>query len=303
MIDILFGQSYYLRFDPKLWAAQQPYPPLGTLYAAAIMRQAGYAVALFDAMLAESEEEWAAALDAHRPRFAVLYEDNFNYLSKMCLLRMRQAAFTMAGMAAARGCTVIVAGSDASDHAAAYLRAGAHYVLLGEGEATLAQLLDRLTGRTTTPLDDIHGLAWLEGVWEGSATFMTPAGASPVKSWERVVRAAGGTALVIQGRHFSVGSDGQPGRLVHDAAALLTFDERTGRYRFVTQTAEGRSGSFEGRVENGVFSWFIPRPGGQVRYDIVRNDQGQWHELGFNCNDGAACTEFFRMTLDRKSAP
>ena len=163
MVDILFGQSYYLRFDPKLWAAQQPYPPLGTLYAAAVMRQAGYAVALFDAMLAESEEEWAAALDAHRPRFAVLYEDNFNYLSKMCLLRMRQAAFTMAGMAAGRGCTVIVAGSDASDHAAAYLRAGAHYALLGEGEETLAQLLDRLAGRTATPLGDILGLAWLEG--------------------------------------------------------------------------------------------------------------------------------------------
>ena len=47
MTDILFGQSYYLRFDPKLWAAQQPYPPLGTLYAAAVMRQAGYDVALF----------------------------------------------------------------------------------------------------------------------------------------------------------------------------------------------------------------------------------------------------------------
>ena len=45
MTDILFGQSYYLRFDPKLWAAQQPYPPLGTLYAAAVMRQAGYDVA------------------------------------------------------------------------------------------------------------------------------------------------------------------------------------------------------------------------------------------------------------------
>ena len=41
-------------------------------------------------MLAASEHEWAAALDAHRPRFAVIYEDNFNYLSKMCLLRMRR---------------------------------------------------------------------------------------------------------------------------------------------------------------------------------------------------------------------
>ncbi|MEM6281918.1 MAG: hypothetical protein AAF787_06975, partial [Chloroflexota bacterium] len=27
---VLFGQSYYLRFDQKLWDAMQPYPPLGT---------------------------------------------------------------------------------------------------------------------------------------------------------------------------------------------------------------------------------------------------------------------------------
>ncbi len=159
MTDILFGQSYYLRFDPKLWAAQQPYPPLGTLYAAAVMRRAGYEVALFDAMLAESEAEWAVALDTYQPRFAVIYEDNFNYLTKMCLLRMREAAFTMSAMAAARGCTVIVAGSDASDHSAAYLRAGAHYVLLGEGEETLVELIDSLSERTATPPGDIRGLA------------------------------------------------------------------------------------------------------------------------------------------------
>ena len=86
MKDVLFGQSYYLRFDPKLWEAMQPYPPLGTLYAASYLRSHGYDVALFDAMLAQSEEEWAESLDDHQPRFAVLYEDNFNYLSKMCLL-------------------------------------------------------------------------------------------------------------------------------------------------------------------------------------------------------------------------
>src|SRR3954447_20679070 len=91
--DVLLGQSYYLRFDPKLWAAMQPYPPLGTLYAASYVRARGYDVALFDAMLAESVAEWDAALRLEQRRFAVLYEDNFNYLSKMCLLRMRQAAF------------------------------------------------------------------------------------------------------------------------------------------------------------------------------------------------------------------
>jgi anaerobic magnesium-protoporphyrin IX monomethyl ester cyclase len=157
---VLFGQSYYLRFDPKLWQAMQPYPPLGTMYAAAYLRQKGYEVALFDAMLAQSEVEWAAALDRRPPRFAVLFEDNFNYLSKMCLLRMRQAAYTMMRMARERDCTVVVCGADATDHAGEYLAQGADYVLLGEGEETLGELLDSLSGHSKQPLEEIAGLAY-----------------------------------------------------------------------------------------------------------------------------------------------
>jgi radical SAM superfamily enzyme YgiQ (UPF0313 family) len=159
MVDILFGQSYFLRFDPKLWDAMQPYPPLGTLYAASYVRARGYSVALFDAMLAQSEDEWAAALDHHRPKYAVLFEDNFNYLSKMCLLRMREAAFTMSAMAKARGCKVVVCGADATDHYASYFEHGVDYALIGEGEETLSELLDSLESRSTKPLESIIGLA------------------------------------------------------------------------------------------------------------------------------------------------
>src|SRR5690349_15918418 len=147
MSDILFGQSYYLRFDPKLWDAMQPYPPLGTLYAASLMREKGYQPALFDAMLAESTDEWTAALRQHQPRYAVLFEDNFNYLSKMSLLRMRDAAFTMIDAAKAQGCTVIACGADMTDHADLYMQRGADYVLLGEGDETLGELIDALDGR------------------------------------------------------------------------------------------------------------------------------------------------------------
>jgi anaerobic magnesium-protoporphyrin IX monomethyl ester cyclase len=144
MTDILLGHSCYLRFDAKSWQAMQPYPPIGTMLAAAVMRQQGYSVALFDATLAESEEQWAAALDRYQPRYAIIYEDNFNYLSKMCLLTMRQAAFSMVHLARERDCITILCGSDATDHAEAYLAAGADYVLLGEGEATLLELVAAL---------------------------------------------------------------------------------------------------------------------------------------------------------------
>jgi radical SAM superfamily enzyme YgiQ (UPF0313 family) len=148
MTDILFGQSYFLRFDPKLYAAMQPYPPLGTLYAAAVMRQRGYNVALFDAMLSEGTHEWAAALDQHTPRYAVIYEDNFNYLSKMSLLRMREAAIEMIALAKARGCVVIVCGSDATDHPDVYLKAGAEVVIIGEGDAALPEVVERYQAST-----------------------------------------------------------------------------------------------------------------------------------------------------------
>ncbi len=160
MSKLLFGQSYYLRFDPKLWDAMQPYPPLGTMFAASYMRAQGYQVALFDAMLADSEAEWAAALDREQPDFAIIYEDNFNYLSKMCLTRMREAAFEMTEMAKTRGIPVIIGGSDATDHAEKYIHAGADFVLLGEGEATLRELLARLTGQTETPFEKILGLVF-----------------------------------------------------------------------------------------------------------------------------------------------
>jgi radical SAM superfamily enzyme YgiQ (UPF0313 family) len=166
MTDILFGQSYYLRFDAKLWQAMQPYPPIGTMYAAATIRQHGYHVALFDAMLATDTSEWQTALNQTQPRYAVIYEDNFNYLSKMCLLNMREAAFAMTRMAQEQGCITILCGSDATDHAEAYLAAGADYVLLGEGEETLRELLaalDELEGQTRLPADQcapILGLAY-----------------------------------------------------------------------------------------------------------------------------------------------
>ena len=116
MADVLLGQAYYLRFDPKLWEAQQPYAPLGTLYAASYLRERGHQPSLFDAMLADSVAEWSEAIARTRPRITAIYEDSFNYLSKMCLLRMRQAALEMIDRSRQAGVPIVVSGSDATDH-------------------------------------------------------------------------------------------------------------------------------------------------------------------------------------------
>src|SRR6476660_2652899 len=88
MKSILFSHSYFLRFDPKQWTTGQPYPPIGTLYAAALMRKEGYSVSFFDTMFAYCPEEIILPLEQHDPCFFVLYADGFNYLTKMCLSNM-----------------------------------------------------------------------------------------------------------------------------------------------------------------------------------------------------------------------
>lgn len=187
MPDVLLGQAYYLRFDPKLWRAAQPYPPLGTLFAAAQLRAHGVSVALFDAMLAASEADWGEALERTRPRLAVIYEDSFNYLSKMCLLRMRQAALRMIAMATAYGCPVIVSGSDATDHPEIYLGSGARAVILGEGDLTLCELADRLLAGASPA---VPGAAFLDERGQVQRTaarpFVRALDALPLPAWDLV---------------------------------------------------------------------------------------------------------------------
>ncbi|MBK9485552.1 MAG: B12-binding domain-containing radical SAM protein [Chitinophagaceae bacterium] len=159
MKKILFTHSYFLRFDPKQWATGQPYAPLGTLYAAALTREHGYDVHFFDTMFARQAEEIIPQLENIKPDFFVIYDDGFNYLTKMCLTNMREAAFKMIRFAKERGCTVIVSSSDSTDRFEMYLNEGADFILLGEAEQTLLELVNSI-GKNETDFFHIEGLAF-----------------------------------------------------------------------------------------------------------------------------------------------
>jgi anaerobic magnesium-protoporphyrin IX monomethyl ester cyclase len=80
----------------------------------------------------------------------------------MCLLRMREAAWRMIAAAKRRGCVVVLCGADVTDHAGMYLQKGGNYVIRGEGEETLGQLIDQIMGKSQAPIETITGLFWLD---------------------------------------------------------------------------------------------------------------------------------------------
>lgn len=167
--SVLLAHSYYLRYDEKQWRKMKPYPPLSTLITAAVVRERGFDVQLFDAMLAAGVEQFEATLDEVRPWLVGIVEDNFNFLTKMCTLRMRQAALDMVRAAKARGCQVAVNGSDATDHPELFLEAGADAVIVGEVEPTFVELIEAWRTDRTASLDGIAGLALTHHAGSGAA--------------------------------------------------------------------------------------------------------------------------------------
>src|ERR1700760_1012620 len=144
MADVLLTHSNHLARDAKQFRKMQPYPPLGALYRATALRPPGLSGAFYDTMFAEPVSGFRVALEEHRPKIVVIYEDDFNFVTKMCLTHMRELASELAAIARSAGITVIAHGSDATDHPRDYLDNGVDFILNGEVEQSLIDLCGAL---------------------------------------------------------------------------------------------------------------------------------------------------------------
>jgi radical SAM superfamily enzyme YgiQ (UPF0313 family) len=191
--SVLLAHSYYMRYDPKQSRKMKPYPPLSTLIAAALLRREGQHFAFFDSMLSEGVDEFRDLLHAARPRIVGILEDNFNFLTKMCTTRMREAAFEMIAAAKSAGARVVINGSDAIDQTAGYLHVGADAVILGEAEETFLDVTSRWSDDRDADLTQIPGLAIAGHAAAPSSIRRTPARRSirdldalPFPAWDLI---------------------------------------------------------------------------------------------------------------------
>lgn len=95
MAHVLLTNTYFLHLDPKQERKMEPYPPLGTLYATAVLRTAGHGVTFHDNIFCNSINPISKLIQQHAGDIFIICDDGFNYLTKMCLVNMRNACFEM----------------------------------------------------------------------------------------------------------------------------------------------------------------------------------------------------------------
>lgn len=140
-------------------------------------------------------------------------------------------------------------------------------------------------------------LANLVGEWRGSGWMMMPDGTrQSFESRETVTPRLSGHALLVEGRHFAPGNSQQP---VHDAMAMITWDQRAGAYRFRSALASGMGGDFPLEVAPGRFAWRIDSPGGRIDY-VAEFTRDTWTERGSRTGADGSKLDFFEMTLRRQ---
>jgi radical SAM superfamily enzyme YgiQ (UPF0313 family) len=170
-MKILIGQSYFRVLDPKELERQMPYPALGALYAAAILKKLKHDVIFFDSMLSRNPGELNFRIKEINPDLLLIYDDEFNYLTKMCLSNMRDAAGSFIRTAKELNIQSLIYSSDATDFSLPYLNAGCAAIIYGEGELTLQETIKAIDEGTFDKVKkEISGLKFLEG----SSIHVTP---------------------------------------------------------------------------------------------------------------------------------
>ena len=150
MRDLLLTHGYFLFEDPKERQIMKPYAPLGVLYLCSHLRSQGFDVDVFDTTFS-ARQELFSFLRTERPSVLGVYAN----------LMTRSNVIEILAVAREAGWTTVVGGPEPGAYSQEYLQAGADFVVSGEGEITMGELLLALRSGAHE-FSKIAGLSYLD---------------------------------------------------------------------------------------------------------------------------------------------
>lgn len=151
-MKIVLSHGYFLYVDPKEQVIMRPYPPLGILYLSAYLKQHDFQVSVIDSTFLEVSA-WKTQLLNENPDLLALYT---NLMTKVQLLEL--VPWVLENLPETR---LVAGGPDVTYNTEAYLQAGFHFCISGEGEQTILELAEAL--QKNEDYRTIPGVSYLSG--------------------------------------------------------------------------------------------------------------------------------------------
>jgi len=154
-MKILLTHGYFIGEDAKEQAIMRPYVPLGILYISAWLEQHGYDNEVFDSTFSSFDNLCARLLD-QRPQVIGMYTNLMTKLNVLRIIRFIKSREEL------QHTKVILGGPEVRNHAVNFLEHGADFIVFGEGEQTMLELVQYLEGTFTGTLTDIEGISYID---------------------------------------------------------------------------------------------------------------------------------------------
>jgi radical SAM superfamily enzyme YgiQ (UPF0313 family) len=151
-MSLLFTHAYYLSDDPKEQKIMKPYPPLGLLYVSAYLKSKNIANAVFDTTFSSQQAQLEFILKK-QPKVICIYTNlmtKVEVIKLIKILKTEQYNFPK----------IILGGPDVTYNIENYLKSGADFLVVGEGEETTFELYNAIMKNGN--FNEVSGIAFQE---------------------------------------------------------------------------------------------------------------------------------------------
>jgi radical SAM superfamily enzyme YgiQ (UPF0313 family) len=151
-MSLLFTHAYYLSDDLKEQKIMKPYPPLGLLYVSAYLISKNVTNEVFDTTFSSLEKQ-LEFIENKKPKVICMYT---NLMTKIEVIKLIKTLKTEKYNFP----KIVLGGPDVTYNVENYLKAGADFLVIGEGEETTFELYNAIINNEN--YHNINGIAFLE---------------------------------------------------------------------------------------------------------------------------------------------
>ena len=148
----LLTHGYFLEEDAVEQQIMKPYPPLGILYISAYLNQNNTDHLVYDTTFS-TESDWKAYVLTNQPDLIAFY---VNLMTKVKVIQLIQWVKQNPQL---KRCKIVLGGPDITYNKENYIKVGADFLIIGEGEETTLALIQAL--KHQSDLAKISGLVYV----------------------------------------------------------------------------------------------------------------------------------------------